>query len=361
MSARFLACLAAVAVAVSAFAEGSLTIGDAPPTFKPEGWAKGRPVKSFEKGHVYVVEFWATWCGPCIASMPHLSDLADKWAGKIDFVSVNTWDRNEPGEKAAGNADHVARVKKFIDENTAKMRYNIALDDEKDTISTDWMRAAGRNGIPCAFIVDQDSQIAWIGHPMEMEEPLEKVYNKSWDKAAFKTKFDAQAAKAKEAQKLQADIVAAAKGGNRAEFDKLVAKLGGSEASRASMSVSLAASGDPAFALKVAEPLIDNVEGLDSSTWCSLLGYIVKGAKTDDVKNRALELSASCAGKAEAKVQAVAFGMHARSLNWAGKKDEAKAYLAKAKAAIDSYEPAEARPNIAKFLETVEKDVAASK
>ncbi|MFO0490949.1 MAG: hypothetical protein ACK51T_00765, partial [bacterium] len=43
-----------------------------------------------------------------------------------------------------------------------------------------WMEAAGQNGIPHAFIVNQDGIIAWMGHPMGMDEPLSKIVAKSW-------------------------------------------------------------------------------------------------------------------------------------------------------------------------------------
>src|SRR4051812_41921268 len=99
-----------------------LNIGDPAPAFKPEAFVKGKSVGSFAKGKVYVVEFWATWCGPCIESMPHLSDMADKLKGKAEFVSVNVWDRDMPGEKEPANAKHRERVGKFIKENDAKMR-----------------------------------------------------------------------------------------------------------------------------------------------------------------------------------------------------------------------------------------------
>lgn len=50
----------------------TLKAGDPAPPLKIEKWLKSGPIERFEKGKVYVLEFWATWCPPCIASMPHL-------------------------------------------------------------------------------------------------------------------------------------------------------------------------------------------------------------------------------------------------------------------------------------------------
>ena len=63
-----------------------------------------------------------------------------------------------------------------------------------------WMEPAGQTGIPAAFIIDREGRVAWIGHPMEMDEPLAEVMAGTWDikKAA------AKAARAKELQGLLA-------------------------------------------------------------------------------------------------------------------------------------------------------------
>src|SRR4051794_37880273 len=52
-----------------------LRVGDPAPLLKVSKWLQGKEVKRYEPGKVYVVEFWATWCGPCIGAMPHLSNL----------------------------------------------------------------------------------------------------------------------------------------------------------------------------------------------------------------------------------------------------------------------------------------------
>jgi thiol-disulfide isomerase/thioredoxin len=46
------------------------------------------------RGHIVVVNFWATWCGPCQEELPRLSRLAEEWAGKdVRFVAVSIDDR----------------------------------------------------------------------------------------------------------------------------------------------------------------------------------------------------------------------------------------------------------------------------
>ena len=52
-----------------------LFIGSKAPELQIAKYVKGDSVEQFQDGKVYVVEFWATWCGPCIAAFPHLSEL----------------------------------------------------------------------------------------------------------------------------------------------------------------------------------------------------------------------------------------------------------------------------------------------
>ncbi len=169
-------------------AEGELlTLGnDAPPLAIAE-WVKGDEVEDFQAGKVYVVEFWATWCPPCIASMPHLSKLQTEYGDKVTFIGVSDED-NETVTEFFGKVAPVAGEAGEGEEAAAKtwnevISYTIGLD-AKDGTGNAYMKAAGQSGIPTAFIVGQQGKIEWIGHPMQIDEPLAAVVAGTWDREA---------------------------------------------------------------------------------------------------------------------------------------------------------------------------------
>lgn len=151
-----------------------LSIGMAAPEFKVVEFIKGEPITGYEKGKVYVVEFWATWCGPCIKAFPHLSELQAQYKDKnVTFIGTNIWEKYDEGT--------LAKVKKFVEGQGDKMAYTVAYDGDGKAMDKAFMAAAGKNGIPCAFIVNQDGKVAWIGHPMGMEKPLEEITAGKYD------------------------------------------------------------------------------------------------------------------------------------------------------------------------------------
>ncbi len=87
----FLAFLVVVSSGALAQDRANLKVGDLAPALRAEAFGQPGPVFDLNdaRGTVVVLEFWATWCSPCVASIPHVNDLVDKFAGRrVTFVSI---------------------------------------------------------------------------------------------------------------------------------------------------------------------------------------------------------------------------------------------------------------------------------
>jgi len=187
-----------VSVATSLAADDLLTIGSDAPALDIEHWVqngegKFGKVTEFKKDKVYVVEFWATWCGPCVASMPHIVEMQSKYADKgVQIISIS----DEPLDTVQEFLDRdVPRSKEPKTFRELTKSYSLTTDPDGSS-NESYMQAAKQNGIPCAFLVGKDSKIEWIGHPMELDAALDAVVEGKWDRAKFAEEF-------KESQEMQ--------------------------------------------------------------------------------------------------------------------------------------------------------------
>jgi len=186
----------------------TLHVGDAAPALHLSKWLKGEPIAALEPGKIYVIECWATWCGPCVAAMPHVTRMQAKYKDKgVVVIGVNVWERDP------------AAVEPFMKTKGDRMGYVVATDDtsagEPGMMATHWLKAAGRNGIPCSFLIDRKGKVAWIGHPMQMERPLALL-------AAGKFDYAEEAKFTERMDQLSADFAAAMKA---REYDRGLATI----------------------------------------------------------------------------------------------------------------------------------------
>jgi thiol-disulfide isomerase/thioredoxin len=184
---------------------GELKLGDPAPTLRVSKFVKGTPVTKFMPGKLYVVEFWATWYGPCRASIPHLTEMAKKYKD-VQFVGVSVFEHKSTD------------VEPFVKDMGDKMNYGVAMDEvpEGKTASdgfmaANWMTAANQDGIPTAFVIDKESRVAWIGRPMTIDEPLGKIVAGNWDIKTEAEKFAKENAGKKKMAELNRKISQALK------------------------------------------------------------------------------------------------------------------------------------------------------
>ena len=176
-----LSCLLAMAANGQEMQLPPLNIGDAAPSLLMRGWLKGTPIRGFERGSVYVVEFWATWCGPCIAAMPHLSQVAGKYKKTVTVIGVDVMER----------ARSMISLRAFVDSMGSAMDYSVAAEDS-NFMTRRWVDASGAPGIPAAFVINQEGRVAWIGHPAYLDTILPEILNNSLDieKASIERKLN---------------------------------------------------------------------------------------------------------------------------------------------------------------------------
>lgn len=158
-----------------------LKVGDAAPALRVEKWLKGSPVTSFEKGKIYVLEAWATWCGPCIQAMPHLSELQHQYKDKgVTIIGVNIW---EDARGETYTPETLSNVEKFVTSQGERMDYAVAYDGPAKGMDHAYMAPAQQQGIPCSFVIDGKGNIAFIGNPQALDEVLPRVLDGKWDYA----------------------------------------------------------------------------------------------------------------------------------------------------------------------------------
>jgi thiol-disulfide isomerase/thioredoxin len=100
-------------------------------------------------GKVVVLDFWATWCGPCIGSFPRMQELVNQFQNdSVEFLFINSWERQEPDKTRE-------KVIKFLEDNG--YNFNVLFDFNDEVISRYKVQ-----GIPSRFLIDRNGNLRAI-------------------------------------------------------------------------------------------------------------------------------------------------------------------------------------------------------
>jgi thiol-disulfide isomerase/thioredoxin len=127
----------------------------------------GRPLRISDwKGKVVLIDYWATWCGPCRKSFPAMQKLYEMYRNNPDvaFAIVNVWERGD---------DRVKIVNDYL-KNNPSLTFPVYLDKDDSVVSK-----YGVTGIPTKFFLGKDGRIQFkeVGYLPE-EQFLEESTNR---------------------------------------------------------------------------------------------------------------------------------------------------------------------------------------
>ncbi|MDZ7318286.1 MAG: redoxin domain-containing protein [candidate division KSB1 bacterium] len=115
------------------------------------------------QGKVVVVDFWATWCGPCLASFPGMKQAVEKFqaSSDVEFLFINTWERGDNIKK---------RVSDFIEDKNYP--FHVLLDSKNDVVA-----AYNVDGIPTKFVIDKSGVIRFksVGFGGDTDKMVEEL------------------------------------------------------------------------------------------------------------------------------------------------------------------------------------------
>ena len=138
-------------------AQSNIKVGKKAPIINITDWITNVPKDKTLKGKKVVLEFWATWCGPCIAAIPHLNELQTIYKNRdLYYVSIT----DEPIAK-------VNRILKRVDFKS------IVVSDQ--TRKTQISFGDGKKGLeayPLTVLIDNNGIVKWIGEPKNLNQTV---------------------------------------------------------------------------------------------------------------------------------------------------------------------------------------------
>ena len=188
-------CFAALAVVAAVFAcsaSAAVSVGDQGPNYKfDKSWNMPDGADELDdfRGKIVIVERWATWCGPCMANIPHLQGFHDKF--------------NDKGLQICATSDE--------DPNTIQTKMVNAKNVTYGVVAAKIGSIYETRGIPHCWVLDADGKCIYEGHPAKVTEQMVE----GWLETLPPTKIEKELAK---------ELDGAVKAFNKGEYGKSLAE-----------------------------------------------------------------------------------------------------------------------------------------
>ncbi len=144
-----------VLLGLNAFSQSNITVGEKAPAIHITDWMANTPADKDLSDKFVVLEFWATWCGPCIKAVPHMNELQKKF-DSADLIFLSITDEN---------AEKVNRTLKRVDFQSA-----VVSDQTRQTHNAFGDGEEGLASLPMTVLIDNDGIVRWVGLPDQLTD-----------------------------------------------------------------------------------------------------------------------------------------------------------------------------------------------
>ncbi|MGY4384892.1 thiol-disulfide isomerase/thioredoxin [Pedobacter sp. UYP24] len=140
-------------LAVAHSSKAQIKVGEIAPELSIKDWIKNVPDSKDLKGKFIVIDFWATWCAPCLETLPHMNTLVEQNKSRKDLVFLALTD--EKKDKVNSLLKRVSFSAAVVTDPTRKIFDEYKIDQ-----------------IPTCVIIDDKSKIKWVGHPSKLNNQI---------------------------------------------------------------------------------------------------------------------------------------------------------------------------------------------
>lgn len=124
------------------------------------------------RGKVVLLDFWATWCAPCLADIPKLKAVYEKYKAKgFEIVGLNAEALGDDAVDAETAKENAANVNRVV--TTRKVNWTIATSETSVPVAT---KIFGIESLPAKILIDKDGKIIAVGGEKDdLEEIVAKL------------------------------------------------------------------------------------------------------------------------------------------------------------------------------------------